>query len=98
MWVTVQVMDLDGSFPARGYLSKGKVSLLRALRSQPSSSLTIRQTRETLQLLLVSRRHGCPSSPLTPALLGEGLQDQLPPSPGHGYVCSSWVLEDVSRR
>jgi len=85
--------DLDGSFPGRvfrwGYLSKGKASLLSALRSQPSSSLTVRQTRETLQLLLVSHRHGYPRPPSTLTPLGEGLQDQLPPSPGRGYVHSS---------
>ena len=95
-------MDLDGSFPARvlrwGYLSKGKASLLSALQSQPSSSLTIGQTRETLQLLLVSCRHGYPRLPLTPVPLGEGLQDQLLPSPGRGYVRLSWVLEDALRR
>ena len=98
--MTAQVTDLDGSFPARifrwGYLSKGKVSFLSALRSQPSSPLTIGQIKETLQLLLVSHRHGYPRPASTLAPLGEGLQDQLLPSPERGYVRSSWVLEDVS--
>jgi hypothetical protein len=63
-WVTAQIMYLDSSFPARvlrwGYLSKGKASLWSTLRSQPSSSLTIKK---------LEKPFSCSYSPIAMATL-----------------------------
>ena len=79
------------AFPTRvlrwGYLSQGKLVFHQLCSFHtPSSSLSIRKTRENLELHVVSHRHGHPRPASTPMPLGEGLQDQLPPPPTRSYM------------
>ena len=59
--------------------------------SNPYSSLSIRKTRENLELHVVSHRHGLPRCASTLAPLGEGLQDQLLPTPMRDYMSAHFL-------
>jgi len=85
---------LTVAFPAhvlrRGYLSQGKGSLSGKLQSL-FLPYSIRNTRENLELHIVSHRRGLPRPTSTPTPLGEGLQDQLPPTPMRGYMSAHFL-------
>jgi hypothetical protein len=81
------------SLPTRvlrwGYLSQGKGS--HSAKLQSLSPLSIRKTRENLELHIVSCCYGLPRPTSTIVPLEEGLRDQLSPTPMCGYMSARFL-------